>query len=419
MRANPPYFHHRAARQSVGRALEGSRDMNLEQPLRRALLGEQVKPGAWAIPLGAGRWHVLFAGERRPLLVPVAGWRFQDRSLSYFVPGGWKALYGRGLLLANSALPAAGLLPEFSLGEGVRGFLSDPAPLGQSAHTAIQIGAAGPHQKAAVVLLTERGEGHAIAKLAMVPGADRKITAEARWLVEFESVPELENQVPRLINEGAAPNGRRYLSMTLAPGTRSTKAFTAAHAAFLGALGRVSRDIMSFTASPCLEYLEQACGRLEPQLSRQERASLHSAVRDCRSRLAGWTGPFVTSHGDFAHWNICVQEDRIFVFDWEDAKAGANPLADAFNYFVMPRALRGGGTGPRFMAATMRRVEEIAQQLYPEWIWRARVVSALGLAYLLDAMFNCHARNRRLVRTHPVIGACLRAIEERSEWMAS
>ena len=391
--------------------------MNIEQPLRQ-LFGVPAKPGLVALPLGPGHWHILFAGGERPLLLPVGDIRLQQRSLSYFVPAGWKSLYGRTLLLMNSVAPAARLLPECRLPEGTLGFLSGRLPFSQPSHSAIQIGRAGPNQKAAMLLLTERGDGLALAKISMLPAADPQVTVEARWLSELAAVPELENRVPRLLTEGLALTNRRYLVTTIAPATGTTKAFTPAHAAFLGALGRAGSDVMSFTASPCFQHLEKTLARLEPQLTRHERAVLQAVLRECRLHLAGWTGPFVTAHGDFVPWNIRVHADEIFVFDWEHARRGANPLADALNYFVMQRAVYARAIGSRFLVATMRRVEALARQLYPEWTWRAGVVSALGLAYLLQVLLDYSVAGRTLARAHPVVAGYMGLMEERSAWMA-
>src|SRR5262249_2183338 len=162
-----------------------------------------------------------------------------------------------------------------------------------------------------VLPVTESREALAIAKIAMVPGADHQVTAEAGWLTELEGVPELEGQMPRLMAEGVAPTSRRYLVATAAPNTRSTGQFTRAHAAVLGLLAGVRQEVMSLTASRCFEYLEQTLVRLKPHLTRNERTILQAVLGDCRSLLAGWTGPFVTAHGDFAPWNIRLHRDRL------------------------------------------------------------------------------------------------------------
>src|SRR5262245_41936400 len=169
--------------------------MNIVEPLR-AILRWQARPEMWALPLGPGRWHVLFGGEERPLLLPAGSYRLQRRGLTHFIPGGWRAWYGRIVLGANRAFPAARLIPEFHLADGARGFLQAGASLPAPAHLAVRIGTAGPYQKASVLLLDGDGMGLALVKMAMVPSADHQVTVEAGWLRELEAVTELEDQVP-------------------------------------------------------------------------------------------------------------------------------------------------------------------------------------------------------------------------------
>src|SRR5262249_25515235 len=119
---------------------------------------------------------------------------------------------------------------------------------------------------------------------------------------------------------------------TIAPPGASPREFTAAHVAFLAALGRVRRDVMGFATSPCCESLETMLKGVQAYLTPAERSALGAALFDCKRLLADWMGPFVVGHGDFAPWNIRLQGERLFVFDWEHARTGANPLADAFNF---------------------------------------------------------------------------------------
>lgn len=384
-----------------------------------AILAPQSQPELRALPLGRGRWHVLFGRGDRPLLLPAAGYHLQSRCLSYFVPGGASAVYARALLGMNAALPGLGLVPELRIEGGPHGFLSRQIPLGRPAYTAVQIGTPGPFRKATAVLVSGEGEGYVRARIAMVPGADRPISQEAGWLRELEAQRELENQVPRVLSEEIAPNGRRYLVTTLAEGATGTREFTAAHLAFLAALGRVDRDVMSFATSPCCKSLESQLASIEPHLMPVERSVLKAALADCRLLLGDWMGPFVMGHGDFVPGNIRAQGDRIFVFDWEHARTGANPLADTFNFRIMQRAMSPRAPGAEFLRDVIRQVQKAADLLYPEFTWRTRAVSGLGLAYLLDVLLQHAAASRSLVRTHPVMARYLRLIEARSAWIAT
>jgi hypothetical protein len=392
--------------------------MNVVEPLR-GILASEDQPERHALPLGRGTWHVLFGHGERPLLLPAADYRLQARCLTYFVPGGPKAACARALLRANAVLSGLGLLPQLRIDCGPHGFLSGQVPPGRHAHSAVQIGTPGPFRKATVLLISAHGEGYVHAKIAMVPGADRQITQEAGQLRELEAQRELEGRIPRVLAEDCAPNGRRYLVTTLAPGALSTREFTAAHLAFLASLGRAHRVVMDFATSPCCEFLESKLDAIGPHLTPVEHSVLKGALRDCRTLLGHWTGPFVLGHGDFVPWNIRVHGDRIFVFDWEYAHAGANPLADAFNFRIMQRAMSRRAPGAEFLTHTLRHVQQAAGKLYPEFTWRTRAVSGLGLAYLLEVLLHYTVASRSLVRTHPVIASYLRLIEGRTAWMAT
>lgn len=390
--------------------------MNIDEPLR-AISSALVEPGGQELSIGSDRWHVLFGDRQRPLLMPVASYHFQKRCLPFFIGNRLKALYAQALLKANSLLPDAGLLPEFRLPRSRRGLKNFRFPSCRPSHAAIQIGTSGPYQKASVLLMSEDGDGLALAKVAMVPGADQMVAAEADWLRQLKKTRKLAGYVPQLLGEGKVLNGRRYLVTTLAPSTRTTNAFTSAHIRFLGILAHTRKDTMRFGVSPCCEYLEGMLDEIAPDVAKRDLQALKSALRDCQSALSGWNGPFVVAQGDFAPWNIRVHQQRIFVFDWEYAKAGANPLSDVFNYLLIQQAVSGSGTGTRALTAAMHRAQKIASQLHAGMKWGPREVSALALAYLLEVLL-CYSRSkRRIDHMHPVTESYWRLVARRDEWL--
>jgi thiamine kinase-like enzyme len=392
--------------------------MNIDEPLR-IISSALVEPGGQELSIGSDRWHVLFGDRQRPLLMPVGSYRFQKRCLPFFIGNRLKALYAQALLKANSLLPDAGLLPEFRLPQSRRGLRNCRFPSCKPSHAAIQIGTSGPYQKASMLLMSERGDGLALAKVAMVPSADQMVAAEAGWLRRLQETRKLEGHVPRLLGEGKALNGRRYLVTTLAPSTRTTKAFTSAHARFLSILGHTRKDMMRFSASPCWEYLEETLDEITPDLACRDLKALKSALHDCQSALSGWSGPFVVAQGDFAPWNIRLHQQRIFVFDWEYAKAGANPLFDVFNYLLIQQAVSGSGMGIRVLTTAMRRAQKIAPLLHAGMKWGPQEISALALAYLLEVLL-CYSRSkRRIDRAHPVMQSYWRLVARRDEWLVA
>jgi hypothetical protein len=371
------------------------------------------------LPLWPDRWQVLFGDRQHPLWLPPGDYRFQKRCLRYFISNPYKALYARALLRMNALIPRAGVLPELRLPRAMRSILSFELPVNGPWRGAIQIGTAGPYQKASVLLTSAHGDGLAFAKVAMAESADARVIAEAGWLKELAGIRQLEGQVPRLMAEGASLNGRRYLVTTVAPSTRQSTTLDSAHARFLSALGRARLETARFSGSPYFRYLERALALLEPCADRKARLALQETLRDCVANLAGWSGPFIIAQGDFAPWNIRAHRERIFVFDWEYARAGANPLADIFNFLLMPRAVSGRPLSIGILEATIREAGKRARQLYPEWSWRDPVVPALALAYLLEIILHYCLANQCVDHADPVVRVYWQLMENRSAWLTT
>ena len=366
---------------------------------------------------GAGRWHVLFGGRQRPLLMSDGEYRLQKQWLSYFIGDRLRTAYARTLLKLNSMLPRVHLLPDVRF-PGVRAARAPETPYGALA--AIQIGTPGPYQKASALLITGAGEGLALAKIALVPGADRMVVSEANWLRLLETERGLAGEVPRLLAEGDLGNGRRFLVMTLAPMTMTTTEFTPAHERFLRRLGRSRMEVRSFGSSSCCDSLEREFTAIASSLTRREAVRLGSALHDCRVAMSDFVCPFIVSQGDFAWWNIRVHRDGIFVFDWEYARLGANPLADLFHYHLIQRAASGRAIGQWFLARLLRQAESFARRHYPESRWQPARVSGLALAYVLDVLFQyCRANGGRIDPDDLVVQGYWSLMERRSAWTAS
>jgi hypothetical protein len=154
-------------------------------------------------------------------------------------------------------------------------------------------------------------------------------------------------------------------------------------------------------------------------VARDDAARLREALLHCRRELSDFACPFVFSQGDFAWWNIRLHPNGIFVFDWEYARLGANPLADLFHFHMMQRAAAGRTIGMAFLAKLMRRAQEFARELYPETKWRAGKVSALALTYVLEVLLQYCRAGKGLDRTAQVIQKYWQLMERRSLWMAA
>ena len=258
-----------------------------------------------------------------------------------------------------------------------------------------------------------------LVKKASDAQADRLLAREAQWLRELEAVPELEGQVPRLLDEGVTrPEGLRFLVMTMVPAARGeTRAFTAEHARFLASLGKARFRAIDFEVSGTCQWLVQSLTELERFAAPKAVAALGSAYHDCETALLYWTGPYVLAQGDFAPWHIRYVGSQLFVTDWGNARAEASPLDDVLHYLMVQRALCGKALSVPVLQAAMQRAGEFAVQAYPEWRWRPKVIGALTLVYLLGTVLHRSLASRRIDLADPVVAGYWKLLEKRTAWM--
>jgi hypothetical protein len=258
---------------------------------------------------------------------------------------------------------------------------------------------------------------YSLVKTAADELGDRELAREARWLRELADVRSLEGQVPRLLDEGTNGEGRRFIVMSVAQGTGETRAFTPGHERFLASLGKARFRSTDFEVSGCCEQLHRSLGRLEGCVSSTTLDTLRDAYHDCETALLYWTGPYVLSQGDFAPWNIRTLGSQLFVYDWGSARTEASPLDDVLHYLIVQRALHGRAVNARFLQSAMKRAHEFAVLAYPEWTWRAPVIGALTLVYLLGALLHHAVPARGLDRSDAVVKSYWNLIHKRSAWM--
>jgi len=243
------------------------------------------------------------------------------------------------------------------------------------------------------------------------------LACEARWLRELEAVPELEGWVPRILEEGTDPDGRRYLVLSMWPARAETRAFTAGHARFLASLRKARFRAIDFELSGSCQWLRESLDRAAAFATPRAMATLGEAYRECETALLYWTGPYVLAQGDFAPWNVHDLGAQLFVTDWGNARADASPLDDVLHYLMVQRALCTRPVTVPVLEAAMQKAQEFAEQAYPEWSWRPPVVGALTLVYLLGTVLQRSLALNRIDRSDRVVGAYWKLLEKRPAWM--
>src|SRR5262245_23783525 len=112
-----------------------------------------------------------------------------------------------------------------------------------------------------------------LVKTATDAEAARRLAREVLWLRELEDVPDLEGQLPRLIEEGRDAAGRPYLVIGVQPGAGETRAFTSDHARFLARLGKARFRVAEFEHAGKCEWIRRSLPA--------NTALLQEAYRDC------------------------------------------------------------------------------------------------------------------------------------------
>ena len=258
-----------------------------------------------------------------------------------------------------------------------------------------------------------------LVKTAADEKGDALLARESRWLRELEEVRSLKDQVPRVIEEGTSPEGRRYLVISMWPARGEVRAFTAEHARFLAHLGKARFRVVDFEVSGTGEWLQRALAQARGFASPAEMRTLEDCYHACETALLYWTGPYVLSQGDFAPWNIRRLGAQLFVTDWGNARADASPLDDVLHYLMIQRALCLRPVTVPVLRQAMSRATEFAQHAYPEWSWREPIVGALTLVYLLGTVLQRSVVRGRLDAEDRVIGPYWKLLQKRSTWMES
>jgi hypothetical protein len=385
--------------------------MNMAESLHR--LTECIAPPLLADAPASGRWHALFSDRPRPLLLPAHNRRARRSGVQFFLPQLWRQCYARVRLHAHDLFGARAQLPLLELPASA---LTDHLDITDSPQLAFLIGTPGPYQKASMLVMSLQGEPLAIVKIAMGSDANAMISSEAYWLRTLHAHTELEEYVPELLQEGRTRNGCRFLSQSIVKGRPDTGAFTAAHADFLKRLGAIECKHCTLDAAPIYAVMQENLSRLLPKLSAARAQLFQTAMQECTANLRNWTGPFVITHGDFAFWNIRIADDRLCVFDWEYAFAGAPPLFDLLHFHLISPAASGRVLSARDMRRALTPAKAFVSNTYPEFDWSEKVVGSLGLAYLLHTLLFYGVSRGELVESQPVERSFCRLIEERATW---
>lgn len=241
--------------------------------------------------------------------------------------------------------------------------VSPPEPL-------VYVGSPGEKRKLVVHLIDTAS--HSCELVVKVP-----LTELAKLSIEREALTLLELQhagfsaAPRLV---AFDKATGIASQTVVHGSRAGLKFTREVALLLQAL-----ELRGACTS-----LRRALASLKHDVSQLalDPADAALAARaldemDDPSQL-----PAVRIHGDFAPWNIKLQNGSATLVDWEESQPRGLPLHDAYHFVHMTRCLFGKRPRPAWQDLRFRYAVALSSALH----WK------LELAYLLRSLVREMAR---------------------------
>jgi hypothetical protein len=191
----------------------------------------------------------------------------------------------------------------------------------------IAVGTATRFQKLTIQVLDQKGKPLAFIKLPMNAAAAERIRHEASVLRELAETP-MQTSVPRVMFDGPWGDNLHLLMISPAPGKTSPLRLSAEHKAFLSELGAqgsffrpagaVLNDVLDdVTQNATLEKFQTVAV---------------TALLQAKREVANMPVQCGRIHGDFAPWNLCISEGRLFGFDWESSEFGVPLLWDSLHF---------------------------------------------------------------------------------------
>ena len=358
-------------------------------------------------------WKVLYARRRQPLLVPLD--TSQARSaIAFFIRNPWLRLWGNLLLTLDRWVPRTMLLSTVKLEQFPTHILFDASDLTE---TALYCGFPGPLQKLTMYCPGRDGAAGRVAKIAMHASADDAIAREAHWLDTLGNSEQTAAFLPRLLQQGTLPCGRRFLAMQALPQGFPAPQFGELHRNFLKVLAQHTVPMTAWRESAAYARLAQRLSSVLPLVSPQHRQLLQGVFDEIGVAIGTRQLPSCLVHADFVPWNLRLTQNQLFVFDWEYAEASGNPLQDYLHFHLLPRALQFRPLRAAHMPRLLAQTRKHANDVFGSDSGVAEACGALTLHYLLDTVTFYTAASGYLAQNHPVQRTYMRLLAARAAWL--
>lgn len=310
--------------------LSASRSATAETAIRH--LGyERVQAFVVLPSLSHPRW--LFPLNHRSLTLAAAGLYTPYRTRARALKLAWETLVRLGWThwpLARLLVASQGPLP---LARRVADLIDVADPV-----LAFSLGAPGRFRKLTVQVMRRSGEVLGFIKLPFTPAAADRIRFESEVLAKLWECASLRPHIPRVLSAGIW-QGMPMLFQAPGPERPGPAAYGHLHRQFLQSLASVeqSEKLSDALVGEVAGRWRSEAGELDSDWQRLAEAALERARRE----LGSTPIPCGPSHGDFAPWNTKVDNNGLFLFDWESF-SWDRPLGwDALHFFWQSHLLLG------------------------------------------------------------------------------
>jgi len=176
--------------------------------------------------------------------------------------------------------------------------------------------------------------------------AIRQLFLHEQRLLNHLSESGLED-IPRCLTCDTLPDGTSiFIQSTVKTGrSYSPHHWTPLHESFLQRLSRLTLSTLQFEDTDLhasLLALHENLNRIPPQF----RDIIEPRLRQILDEKTGTQVEYSAFHADFTPWNMIIQDNRLFVFDWEYGRLTYPPLLDRYHFFTQ-QALHVTKMSPR------------------------------------------------------------------------
>ena len=141
--------------------------------------------------------------------------------------------------------------------------------------------------------------------------------------------------IPRCMYNGTLSNGVSVflLSTSKTSLSKVVHSLSSLHWNFLARLNAKTKSYISFEETDFYHSIKLLKQNLN-YLPAKTKDIISDAIENTENIYGGTQVEFSVYHADFVPWNMFVEKDELFVFDWEYAGRTFPPFLDAFHFFT-------------------------------------------------------------------------------------